>query len=428
MENIQEQKVRANQLRKDSKYDEALPLYKTLWEESKDSFDGTGYLSCLRKLHHFDEAIPFANELIKLFPDFEWCRKEVVWTRIQGQLNNLPEESLLSTVISVADSVMELNPDFLAKKLTVFKVLKYAKKHDDWDCIATWIDKLDPTSLSDKPIKIAEGRDGWCDQEIWYNYKINSLLEHNDPELALAQCTALEGKYPKNAKFFIRLKALSYRYLKKFDESIELYKKLCTTRRPDWWLLHEYGKVLVDADKKEDALKIFCQAALLSSKLQMLVKLFQDIGDLCIHFSQKEDALCHYRLVAFIRTENGWPISSDLNSKIQIIDKECSSLGPPSDISSCLKACKDSWFRHVGTPDNSSQKRAIKKSIRGKISIAAGRPLCFINTREGLSAICFQNEISSSIKNGDIVLFDAEPSFDKKKNCESWRAIQVRKT
>ncbi len=427
MENIQELKFKANQLRKDSRHDEALPIYKSLWEKTKDSFDGAGYLSCLRKLHLFDEALVLANELITKFPDFEWGRKEVVWTRIQGQFNKLPEDSLLSTVVNIANSIMALNPDFLANKLTVFKVLKFAKKHGDWDCIADWVDKIDPASLSDKPIKIEDGREGWCDQEIWHNFKINSLLEHNDPDSALSQCIALEGKYPKNAKFFSRLKALSYRHLKKYDESIAIYQKLCSIRRPDWWLLHEYGKVLNDSDNKKDALQKFCQAALLCSKLTMLVKLFQDIGDLCVHFNQKEEALYHYQLVKLIRLENNWPIPSIINSSLQALEKENSSINVPQNTSSCLIACKKLWLQQLEGSNFSGSKREFKKGLRGKISIVSDRPICFINSKEELSAICFQNELPSSVLNGDIVFFDAEPSFDKKKNCESWRAVRVRK-
>jgi hypothetical protein len=84
MDNIQEQKSIANQLRKEKKFTEALPVYKLLWENTKDSFDGAGYLTCLRKLQLFDEALPLSKELLTCFPDFEWCRKEVAWTRLQG--------------------------------------------------------------------------------------------------------------------------------------------------------------------------------------------------------------------------------------------------------------------------------------------------------------------------------------------------------
>jgi hypothetical protein len=309
----------------------------------------------------------------------------------------------------------------------VFKVLRFAKKHDDWNCIADWIDRIDPDSLSDKPIKTEDIRDGWSDQEIWYNLKINCYLEHNDPGSALTLCTSLEGKYPKNAKFFSRLKALSYRHLKKYDESIEIYKTLCTRRRPDWWLLHEYGKVLMDANKEQEALEKLCNASLLNSKLTMSIKLYQDIGKVFSHFNQKKDAFYHYLLVKLIRMENNWPVSLILNSELQILEKELDIINIPQDTNSCLKICREIWLKHTENSNNGGEKREIKRNLRGKISIALSKPICFINLKDGFSAICFRNDLPNSILNDDIVEFDAEPSFDKKKNCDSWRAVRVHK-
>jgi len=160
----------------------------------------------------------------------------------------------------------------------------------------------------------------------------------------------------------------------------------------------------------------------------MLVKLFQDIGELCVHFGQKEMALLHFQLVRLIRTENNWPIPPSLDSAIQIIEKENPSISVPQEISSCLRECKKLWLQQDRDSANSNSKREVKKDIRGRISIVSNRPICFINSRDGLSAICFQNELQSAIQNDDIVLFDAEPSFDRKKNCESWRAVRVRRT
>ena len=64
----------------------------------------------------------------------------------------------------------------------------------------------------------------------------------------------------------------------------------------------------------------------------------------------------------------------------------------------------------------------------GKLTILKNKPFCFINTKDGLSAICFQNDFQDDIQDGEIVIFDAISSFDKKKNRDSWKAIKIRNT
>ena len=64
MTGLTEQKQKANGLRKAGDFEEALPLYRDLWEKTADKFDGAGLLHCLRKLELFEEALIFADELI----------------------------------------------------------------------------------------------------------------------------------------------------------------------------------------------------------------------------------------------------------------------------------------------------------------------------------------------------------------------------
>jgi len=171
MADLKEQKQKANELRKVGNFEEALISYRNLWKETGDRFDGAGLLHCLRKLELFDEAIVLADELIVKYPDFDWCRNEVIWTYIQGKLDKINEEEPLERVVEIAKRIMSLDPDGLAAKLTVFKVLKSAKASNDWEAISEWVVQIDPNSLSTEPMTDSSGRKGWSDQSLWYNYR-----------------------------------------------------------------------------------------------------------------------------------------------------------------------------------------------------------------------------------------------------------------
>lgn len=133
MVDLTELKQKANELRKAGNHKEALLIYRNLWKETGDKFDGAGLLHCLRKLELFDEAIVLADELIVKYPGFDWCRNEVIWTYIRGILDKFNEEEPLERVVEIAKRIMSLNPDGLAAKMIVFKVLKSAKPSNHWE-------------------------------------------------------------------------------------------------------------------------------------------------------------------------------------------------------------------------------------------------------------------------------------------------------
>lgn len=67
MEELQQISLNANSLRKAKKFKDALPLYKELYDmETKNKFDITGYLHCLRKLGLLDDALQVAEVCEKL--------------------------------------------------------------------------------------------------------------------------------------------------------------------------------------------------------------------------------------------------------------------------------------------------------------------------------------------------------------------------
>jgi len=185
MTDLTEQKQKANEFRKAGNFEEALLLYINLWKETGDKFDGAGLLHCLRKLERFNEAIILADELIVKYPDFDWCRNEVIWTFISGTLYKLEETETLEKVLQTAQKIMDINPNDLAAKMVVFKVLKSAKASNDWETINEWVVKIDPNSLSTEPMTDSSGRKGWSDQSLWYNYRINGLVKKGDPNEAI---------------------------------------------------------------------------------------------------------------------------------------------------------------------------------------------------------------------------------------------------
>jgi len=431
MSNLTEQKQKANGLRKVGDFEEALVLYRSLWEETGDKFDGAGLLHCFRKLELFDEAIVLADELIGKYPDFEWCRNEVIWTYIQGILAKLGEEESLEKVVEIAKRIMSLNPDGLAAKMIVFKVLKSAKSSNHWETVNEWVVKIAPGSLNTKPMTDDSGREGWSDQSLWYNYRINGLIEKGDAREAINIVDEILERFPKQRKFFLRLKALANHLLGNLPESEKIYQNLCSGYKPDWWMLHEYAKVVRDIGHREDALKLMYQAASGHSKLESMVSLFADIGILCKDLGKYEEARAHLVLCKYVRDEKGWTVPGPMTNTTNELNKIIGNNKEPSSLKEALSICRTEWSKLLGEENdlkNSSYNhRKAKKGLVGKVSLGRDdRPFCFIIVEDAQSFFCYKSDLPPDIADGNEVTFDAIPSFDKKKNKESWKASNIR--
>lgn len=415
-----ERKRKANTLRKAEDYENALKEYRELWAETGDQYDGAGLLHCLRKLDLDDEANEFASELYTRYSGFKWCIIEITWTLISCRLLKYDIKNDLDKIIQTAEFILKLKPDTVALNVTVLRVLKSAKVSNNWNAVNEWIMKIDPLTLSDEPKKDREGKGDWSEKSLWYNYRINGLFKIKEYEEVIKITDEIADKFPKQKKFYMRLKALAYHALHNIPESQKLYEQLCRAKRTDWWLLHEYAKVIRDGGKNKDALRYMCLAANSNSKVELMVTLFEDIGSLFKVLGQIEPARAHFLLSKYTRINQGWPIHSFLEEEVDILNKQIGDRGPES-FKEAFGICKKEWVKFM--PQNVDTTR---KNLMGRIkSIKIDRPFCFIQTKEEL-IFCFKTDVPSNVKENDEVIFDAVPSYDKKKNQNSWKASNVR--
>jgi hypothetical protein len=174
-----------------------------------------------------------------------------------------------------------------------------------------------------------------------------------------------------------------------------------------------------------------CKAAVSHKKLDSLVSLFADIGFLCSELQFKEDGRNHLLLCKYVRKEQGWAMPRSIDTALSNLDNELGKLSFPNDLKDSLAACSTFWFRTLGVHDDprvrSLKRKKIRQTIRGKVILGHyERPFCFISSENGESYFCLKGDLPKEIADGTTLVFDAIPSFDKKKNKESWKAINIR--
>lgn len=422
----------ANDLRKKREFEKALPLYRELSKDDSDSYSAAGLLRCLRELRLFDQALPLCIPTNRKHLALDWYRNEVIWTLIQGKLQEFDESAPLDEIVNAAELILALEPKGTVAKWSILRrVLKAAKLRNRWDIVSKWLVRVNPDELSTKPMKDERGRDGWCEQAVWHNFRIRSEIEVGDKQQAIVAARRAIGLFPQQANFFKRLEALGNFRLGRLVEAELLYGKLSSGGRSDWWILNEHAHVLRDLGKHQEGLALMCKAALSNKKLELLVALFSDIGFLCHKIELKQDARNHLLLCKYIRAEQGWSIPQTVTSAIAELDKELSGLAAPVDLNGLLAECQKFWRRTVRAQHDarepSLKTREVKRMLKGKLKMGPPeRPYCFIfsDTRE--SFFCRKSDLPESVTDGVVLQFDAMPSFDKKKNEESWKAINVR--
>lgn len=421
----------AHKLRKAGRYSDALNLYQEVWDKSHDKYAGAGMLNCLRKLSLLDEAVSHANVLISKFPDFDWCRLEVIWTYIEAFLENLEPKVPLENVVHFANKILILNPEGFALNKVVFTVLKAAKMVNNWAVIRQWVDKLDPSLLSTEQMEDSSGRKGWSQQALWFNYKIRSLVEKEEYYQAITLVENSSGKFPySQQKFFIRLKALAQYRLGNLIEAESLYSSLCKNNKPDWWLLYEYARVISDSGRKEEGLRKMYQAAQGSNRIEALVALFYDIGILCRDLHRNVEARDHLILSRTIREKHDWKVPQLIEDTILELNILIGNEQKVRTIDEILRQCNGYWRQYSvqGEVSNGRGKQKVRSNLSGKVKLGyPERPFFYIETQQKESIFGYKTDLPDSIVEEDVVNFDAIPSFDKKKNKESWKARNIKK-
>ena len=194
--------------------------------------------------------------------------------------------------------------------------------------------------------------------------------------------------------------------------------------------MHEYAKVVRDESQKDEALKIMYQAANSHPKLEAMVTLLVDIGNLCKELGKNEEARAHFTLCKYVRDEQGWSIPHSIGSTIDELNKLIGNSYEPTSLKEALNLCRNEWKRVAGKEEKLSLQRDRKsrRELAGRVNSGkTNQPFCFIITQDKESFFCFKSDLPNDIKNNEEVIFNAVPSFDKKKNKESWKAVDIKK-
>jgi tetratricopeptide (TPR) repeat protein len=418
---------KADELRKQKKFDEAVAIYSTIWPDG-DEWTGWGYAHSLRKLRRSPEALTVAEETHRIAPNFALGRSVLAWAAfdvIRSAEELTPNElGLARRVVRLLEgegSNHEKTSPFVP---TVLRVARHLVRKRRYLQALTWLKKLDAARLDTDEFQIQDER-GKQRRLASHRERYFSLgtacfekLERWKECLGAAQSAvaACGQLHHDNDIWLARRIARSKVNLGKVEEGLKELE-LLAKKKPASFI---FTDIAVAAHKlgQPDRVESACLDALsapgdLGFKLEALLLLARVLWSKGEH----DRARKHLALYVAVRKTNAWRVDNDA----QTLAKQWNVVSYV-DVATALSELKPTWRRSL--PLGSSRKNGIVDSIlpHGKAGfiVTRDKERFYFETRD------LRNGRGKPSR-GSRVTFATRPSFDRKRNRESVVAYDIRK-
>lgn len=426
MPDIQDKRFKAQELRKQKKYSDALPLFKELWEKSepKDKWDGWGYAYCLNQLKDYKTAYYVSKKVYEIDNSFEYNQSQFAWASYMTNVKEYPEDASLEELekfVSEIITVTNHKSDSLFRNQAILKVMDHALSKTNWQSVIEWSKSLNPDNLSTEAFK-GQSKDGKnftkpSDKESYF-LKLSKALERNEQfQECVAICDKALESFPD--EIWIKWhKGSSLRKLKKYSEAIKLLEEV-KLKKKDWFIYKDLSAAYYGDSKYDKAYENFIDGSISAIRVPVPQNRWElyYIGAMILYKLNKvADANKHIALVYKLREENSWGIQDFIK---KVVDTHKVQLDNTS--TQLLDDLKIFW---------SNEKSKITPLLNGEIkNLMDGRNAGFIKSSGGneyyfkFSSI-IDRKVAPAV--GKKVQFNTQKSFDKKKNKESEEAINIK--
>lgn len=373
----------AKKLYQAKKYDEVLTIYEKRYNESPEDlnrWDKIFYSWSLYQLY-----IKQADDEDKMFESAELVTELIN----QDDLNERP---------------------VCAYTLTVFKILDQLYSENDYYDLLAWLDKINPELLDEKRFETDE-RVYRSKKEKYYDYATKAYFEVEDYEKCIETSKealeVLENFTNSSDVWYNWRIAKSYKELLKNREALEYLKEVVKVKK-NWFVQKEMAEnyhVLGENEKAEDYI---CEAVLTNDPVTIKVNLYYLAYNVLKQINP-ELALRHAELFYAIKLENDSQIPDDIEELM--IDDDLDKNALESEI-------RQYWQQHKFKNQELQHGTVTRIFEHGRSG--------FITSDNDESIYSNVSEYNGDdLKVGDYVSFYTEKSFDKSKNRESTRAVNI---
>lgn len=196
MSTIQELRTKANELKKKEDFDNALLLFREIWEKEKSDWNGYYLAQCLRKTNNYHDARELHSFIRINYPNFKPIQNEELWLNYSEKIKDWKNPDLLSdaeSLLSRTNKYDKYTGSIFNK--TVLSIVKHLIYNNSNSSALAWLDKLDFTVLSNSPFSF-NGQKYASDQKAFFVRYADVLVrldEHIEYLERCLTCLRIEG-------------------------------------------------------------------------------------------------------------------------------------------------------------------------------------------------------------------------------------------
>lgn len=195
-------KTLAKKKKQEGDIDEALNLYKKLWELEKNEWNGYFLAQCLRKSDNYTEARELHNELEKVYPNFKPLQNDKLWLDYSEKIKDWQNPDLVKDaedILSRADKYDQYTSSVYTK--TVLNVVKHLCYDNNYDDAYKWLLKLDQSIISNSVFNF-QGQTFPADRKVYFIRYADVLIQlHKYTDYIEASLKSLNFTQSKISEF-----------------------------------------------------------------------------------------------------------------------------------------------------------------------------------------------------------------------------------
>ncbi len=370
----------------------------------------------------------------KLYSEFrndcnDWDARYYAWCIYYLEIKNKKDEDIVkdeNSFFKAVNAIIELAKDNgdMAYITTVFRVLSYFDSKAIFPAkeIIFWTDKLDSSRLGTDCFGYVDSsgknRENPSNKEKYFALRTKAFEELKKfkecIKLSEEALSVLDKFHYDNDVWFKRRVALSKGHLGETEQAItELVQIL--SRKKEWFIQKNIAELLLEVKKLDEAFGYAMDAALNYGELKFKCELFVLMGRILNAQQKSEEAKKYFLLSYKLRNENQWKIPQELQGEINklVINNTATS-------QQIYQELKKDW--QLKKEADSPRLNGVIKNIlpNGLVGFIVGddKKDYFFSLKDYRGG---KNEIISGLP----VKFSAERVFDKKKNRESEKAVDI---
>lgn len=416
---------KAESFRKAEIFGRAAKSFRQFWESTRHPEAGWRYAQCMRKSGFTELALGLLIELEQAYPEHLEVRNELVWGLYEGRLVPAKEQGDCSAIVEAGRAMVTAEATGVALKLAVFAVMGAAKSRGQWKLVSNWCDLLEPNELDSKA-RVTKHGSIPSDRERWYFAKLKALVNQEEWHIARRVAEVACTDFPENANF-LRWKASSLAGMGQLSEAIELLEGL--RPRIAWYALADMARYSLELEDVEGSWMLAQEAAVAVGQDSAKVNLWELMSRSSLALGMADAAMHHAGMMEALRRENGWPLRPSHQDLIQRVLAENGLDTLPQRASREWKlACREHWQNRSTGAVTTEFRQVQGQPGEGRVvSWDESRTFAFIAPIGGGEQVFVvsQDLPLEARRNGARVRYQTIRHFDKRRNRDSLRAVQV---